>query len=88
MYMSSQLWGLTLIKAFSQTHSMLQSTTSIKACKTLSMAKHTRGQGSYLGNETKISVPALIPIESSNLCENTRAYLEPQIKITARLLLL
>ena len=26
--------------------------------------------------------------ESSNLCENTRAYLDPQLKITTRLLLL
>ena len=58
--MSSQLWGLTLIKAFSKTHDMLHSTTSIEAYKTLSMAKHTRGQGSHLGNETKISVLALI----------------------------
>ena len=80
--MSSQLWGLTLIEAFSQTHGMLHSTTSktsIKAYKTLSMAKHTRGQGSHLGNETKTIVPALIPIDSSNLCENTRACLDPQI---------
>ena len=52
---------------------MLHSTTSIEAYKTLSMAIHTRGQGSQLGNETKTSVPALIPIESSNMCENTRA---------------
>ena len=44
------------------------------------------GQGSHLGNETKTSVPALIPIECSNMCENTRACLDPQLKITARLL--
>ena len=67
---------------------MLQSTTSIEAYKTLSMAIHTKGQGLHLGNETKTSVPALIPIESSNLCENTRACLDTQLKITARLLLL
>ena len=36
------------------------------------MAKHTKGHGSHLGNETKISVPALIPIESSDLYEYTR----------------
>lgn len=57
---------------------MLQSTTSIKAYKTLSMAINTRGQGSQLGNETNTSVPTLIPIASSNLCENIRAYLDPQ----------
>ena len=67
---------------------MLQSTTSTKAYKALSMAKHTRGQGSRLGNETIASVPALIPIQNSNLCENTRACLDPQIKITALLILL
>ena len=66
--MSSQLWGLTLIEAFLQTHGMLHSTTSIEAYKTLSMAKHPRGQGSHLGNETKTSVPTLIPIESSKMC--------------------
>ena len=66
--MSSQLWGLTLIEAFSQTHGMLQSTISIKAYKALSMAKYIRDQGSHLGNETKISVPALIPFESSKMC--------------------
>ena len=51
-YMSSQLWGLTLIEAFSQTHGMLHSTTSktsIEAYKALSMVKHIRGQGSHLG---------------------------------------
>ena len=52
------------------------------------MAKHTRGQGSHLGNETKTSVPALIQIESSDLCEYTRACLNPNFKITVRLLLL
>ena len=63
--MASQSCGWTLIEAFSQTHGMLQSTISIEAYKTLSMAKYTRGQGSHLGNETKTSVPALIPNESS-----------------------
>ena len=62
--MSSQLWELTLIEAFSQTHGMLHSTTSIKAYKALSMAINTRGQGSHLGNEAETNVPALIPIES------------------------
>ena len=52
------------------------------------MAKLTRGQGSHLGNETKTSVPTLIPIESSNLCENTKTCIDSQLKITARLLLL
>lgn len=52
------------------------------------MEKHTWGQGSHLGNETKATVPALIPIDNSNLCVNIRACLDPQIKITARLLLL
>ena len=66
--MSSQLWGLILIETFSQTHGMLQSTISIEAYKTLSMAKHIKGQGSHLGNETKSSVPALIPIESLKMC--------------------
>ena len=47
-----------------------------------------KGLGSHLGNETTASVPTLIPIESSNLCENTRACLDPQIKIMARLILL
>ena len=32
-----------------------------------------KGLGSHLGNEIRASVPALIPIESSNMCENTRA---------------
>ena len=67
---------------------MLQSTISIEAYKALSMAKHTRGQRLHLGNETKTSVPTLIIIESLDLCDNTRAYLDPQFKITARLLLL
>ena len=52
------------------------------------MAKHTRGQGSHLGNETKTSVPALIQIESSDLCEYTRACLNPNFKITVRFFLL
>ena len=52
------------------------------------MAKHTRDQGSHLGNETKTTVPALIPIDNSNLRVNIRACLDPQIKITARLFLL
>ena len=65
---SLQLWGLTLIEVFSQTHGMLQSTISIEAYKALSMANHTRGQGSHLGNETKTSVPTLIPIESPKMC--------------------
>ena len=56
---------------------MLQSTISIEAYKTISMAIHTRDQGSHLGNETKTSVPTLIPIESSDLCDNTRACLDP-----------
>ena len=76
------------METFSQTHGMLHSTTSIEAYKTLFMAKHTRGQGSHLGNETKTSVPALIPIERSKLCENRRTCLDPQIKIMARLLIL
>ena len=63
--MSLQLWGLTLIEAFLQTHDMLHSQTSIEAYKALSMAINTRVQGLHLGNETKTSVPALIPIESS-----------------------
>ena len=49
---ASQLWGLSLIEALSQTHDMLHSTTSktsIEAYKTLSMAKHTKGQGLRLG---------------------------------------
>ena len=46
------------------------------------------GQGLHLDNKTKTSVPALIPIESLNLCENIRACLDFQIKITARLFLL
>ena len=50
------------------------------------MAKHTRGQWLHLGNETKISISALIPIESSNLCETQELVLNPQLKITARLL--
>ena len=45
------------------------------------MAKHTRGQGSHLGNATKISILALKPIESSDLCENTSACLDPQLKL-------
>ena len=45
------------------------------------MAKHTRGQESHLGNETKTSVPALIQIESSDLCEYTRACLNPILKL-------
>ena len=56
---------------------MLQSTISIEAYKALSMAIHTRGQGSHLSNETKTSIPILIPIESSDLCDNTRACLDP-----------
>ena len=44
------------------------------------MAKHTRGQGSHLGNETNTSVLALISIESSIMYENTRACLDPQLK--------
>ena len=62
-----------LIEAFLQIHGMLQSTISIEAYKTLSMTKYKRGQGSHLGNETKTSVLALIPIESSKMCENTKA---------------
>ena len=31
------------------------------------MAKHTKGQGSHLDNETETSVPALISIESSKM---------------------
>ena len=49
---------------------MLHSTTSktsTEAYKALSMAINTRGQGSHLGNETKISVPTLTPTESSDL---------------------
>ena len=69
------------METFSQTHGMLHSTTSIEAYKALSMAKHTRGQGSHLGNETKTSVPALIPIESSKLCKNTRAIETPKLKL-------
>ena len=56
------------LKKISKTHGMLQSTTFIEAYKVLSMVKHTRGQGSHLGNETKLSVPALIPIKSSKMC--------------------
>ena len=67
---------------------MLQSTISIETYKALSMAIHIRDQGSHLGNETKTSVTASIPIESSNLCENTRACLDSQLQITARFLLL
>ena len=67
---------------------MLQSTISIETYKALSMTIHIRDQGSHLGNETKTSVPTLIIIESLDLCDNTRAYLDPQFKITARLLLL
>ena len=59
-----------------------------EAYEALSMAIHIRGQGSHLGNETKTSVPALIPRESSDLCENTRTCLDPNFKITVRLLLL
>ena len=44
---------------------MLQLSTTIEAYKALSMPIYTRCQGSHLGNETKTSVPALIPIESS-----------------------
>ena len=32
-----------------------------------------KGSRIYLGNETTASAPALIQIESSNLCENIRA---------------
>ena len=67
---------------------MLQLISSIEAYKALSMAKNTWGQRSHLVNEIKTSVPALIPIESLDLCEYTRACLDPQIKITDRLLLL
>ena len=63
--MSLQLWGLTLIEAFLQTHDMLHSQTSIEAYKTLSITINTRSQGLHLGNETKTSVSALISIESS-----------------------
>ena len=45
------------------------------------MATSTRGQESHLGNKTKTIVPALIPIKSSNMCENTKACLEPQLKL-------
>ena len=77
-------------RGISQTCSMLHSTTSktsIKAYKTLSMEKHIRGQGSNLDNETKTSVPTLIPIKSSNLCENTRACLDPELVKPSKLLI-
>ena len=77
-------------RGISQTRSMLHLTTSktsIKAYKTLSMEKHIRGQGSNLDNETKTSVPALIPIKSLNLCENTRACLDPELVKPSMLLL-
>ena len=66
---------------------MLQSTISIESYKALSMAKHTRGQGSHLGNETKSSVPTLIPIESLDMCRKQMSCLDLQIKITAWLIL-
>jgi len=37
--------------------------------------------------EIQQSVLALIPIENSNMCEYTRACLDPQLKVTTRLLL-
>ena len=66
---------------------MLQSTISIEAYKALSVAKHTRGQGSHLGNETKSSVPALKPIEISEMCRKHTSCLDPQIKVMAWLFL-
>ena len=58
---------------------MLQSTISIEAHKALSMAKHTRGQGSHLSNETKTSVPLWYQLKAWKYVK-TQELFRPQIK--------
>ena len=42
----------------------------------------TKGLGSHLGNQTTVSAPTLIPIESSNNVKYTKNVEIPKLKIT------